>query len=262
MTFPTYFEVHRVEAYISQRSGDISRARTAFETALAVDEKQPQLHFFYAQFLTIIYSDFSSAVKHFDIAHSLDPSSSEILLEAARVSFFNHEFDNADTYLRLTREIPQVSEKGRIKLLDLNAQYFVRRAEFEFSKGALSEAERLLSELGQFLESSDIVEFDSLFVRHLKKAEVFIESIEKLSSSNSDGGLSRLQKYISNLPNRSGHENEDRGLTERRYYVGKIKPNSLHDTYLFLKDYFGDETYLSKTTVSQHLWMRYLEAVR
>lgn len=254
VTFPTYFEVHRVEAYIAQRSGDISRSRTAFETALAVDETQPQLHFFFAQFLTIIYGDFSTASDHYLKAHELDKSSIQVLLEAARISFFHHEFDNASNYLKLARELPQLGEKSRIKLLDLNAQYFVRKAEFEFSKGNVHAAEALLIELAQFLEQSDIVDFDSLFVRHLRKAEAFIESVDKITASSSDGSLSRLQKYISALPNPAASESDEGRIIEKRFHVGKKKPNSVHDSYLFLKDYFGEETYLAKSSISEHLW--------
>lgn len=98
----SFFEVFRVEGFISANQGNTIRAQTAYEEAIALRPNHPPLLILYAGFLLRHIGNGSGAEKVMRQALECDPSSPEMRMEFARTLLYQHEFAVAWEELRKT----------------------------------------------------------------------------------------------------------------------------------------------------------------
>jgi tetratricopeptide (TPR) repeat protein/cold shock CspA family protein len=147
---PEYFEVHRVEALVHIKSGNIPAAQSAYEAALDLEPESAPLHFWYGGFLLRYLSDTDSALIHFIHAEKHDPSAPQILLEISRSYLYKSNFRLAREFQERVKDQGVSNEWMLRKMYDLSLQIYARQASALLNQkdnyGALDYLERLARE--------------------------------------------------------------------------------------------------------------------
>lgn len=262
ITMPSYFEIWRADAFISQRGGDYARATSSYETALALGQDQPQLYYFLAHFQMTVFSDYSSASENYDKAIELGLKTVTVLTEAARNEFFRYEFDRAQRYIFEASTVINQNFKDKAKLLDVNAQLYIRGAEFKEDKGDFDGALADMEHLHFLIKDKPLESFDSVLVEHLMKVPSRIDRLrQNFSSASAQGVIDALRDLLSGLPN-APQRPQTTGETERKYYSGKMKPVGSYAQFGFLRDTWGADAFIAKRAVSDDLWYDLCQGVQ
>jgi Flp pilus assembly protein TadD/cold shock CspA family protein len=95
MLSPEYFEVHRVGALLEEARGDVAAARTAYEDAIDHEPNWAALHLQFAAFLLREYRGTREWAAQLEKAIELEPKSTELRLEIAKVLTRSGEFEAA-----------------------------------------------------------------------------------------------------------------------------------------------------------------------
>jgi LuxR family transcriptional regulator, glucitol operon activator len=132
---PNYFEVLRVEGFVAAQSGNIMRAKAAYEEAVALRPDRPPLRVWYAGFLLRYLDDPDEAIAQLEVAFKHDPSEFLIPIELARSYLHLQDYDKVISTLDgvdLTR-----SKNARLTRVyhDLVIQVHVRRADRTLDTG-------------------------------------------------------------------------------------------------------------------------------
>lgn len=248
---PAYFEVYRDEAFIAYRQGDIPRAMRSYETALELAPNQSQLHYFYAGFLIRTSGDYPLASKHFDEALKLDKESLVVLREAARCKLYEYQFDDAQNLIDRANENELKSVKDLIILYDLQIQLFIREASSLHTGGNTPGAFASLGKLSNFLCKIDERICDSTMIDHLEEALPVIRAIKNLNIYDENILLSLVEKIASI----SSRKREDTLFeTSSPVVFGSLKLEGRKETYGFLRDVKGVDTFISRDSVPLALW--------
>ena len=125
---PSFFEVHRVEAYVMTVMNNMSAAQAAYELALELESEYPPLYKFYGQFLLTQLEDTEGALAAFEAGYSLDKNSGYLKLGIARCQLY---LSNYTESLKLLKEIFEVEQEySLIKVAyDLYLQSYYRTAD-------------------------------------------------------------------------------------------------------------------------------------
>jgi LuxR family transcriptional regulator, glucitol operon activator len=254
---PEYFEAYRVQAFIQYRQGDFTGAQNSYDAAFDLGSEQPQLHFFYGGFLMRALDDFEGAAEQFDRAIAIDASAIEVLREAARVHLYLHQFDKSQHNIDRARSIGVRKYRHELIFNDLQAQVHIRRAEHQLNSGDVRGSIETSSIFHEFLRKLQVELVDDTFVWHLRKSIRTFESIGKLVSGEELLVIDSILYSISNLSPSLKDENDSflpeiPSLTRGR--TGTLKQHGLKRDFGFLRDTFGVETYLARSTVSSNLW--------
>jgi len=125
---PEYFEVHRVEALVHVKAGNIPAAQTAYEAALDLEPESAPLNFWYGGFLLRYLSDTDNALEYFIKAERSDSNSPQILLEISRCYLYKSEFLEARRFIDRVKEQGVSHEWMLRKMHDLSLQIFARQS--------------------------------------------------------------------------------------------------------------------------------------
>jgi LuxR family glucitol operon transcriptional activator len=150
ITSPDYFEIYRVEAFLAERQGDLSRAKSSYETGLELDDDQPQMHYRFALFLGRAFAEHELAFLHFSKALDLDSDTFILYREIIRNRFFEYDFKMAQNYIDQVMRIDSKTIKERIVINDLQAQRFYREAEILIRRRDFESAADILKDLSVF----------------------------------------------------------------------------------------------------------------
>lgn len=127
---PHYFEVHRVDAWINARAGNIPAAETAYELAVELEPKSAPLRYWYAGFVFRLVKDSEKALEHYQTAKSLDPKEPQIQLEMARVLMAMHRYEEASSLLVALCNTAKLIPWLKRKAFDLELQMLQRHADY------------------------------------------------------------------------------------------------------------------------------------
>ena len=259
ITDPDYFEIPRIEAYIAYRSGDVTRANAAYETALELGDDQPQLHAFYAGFLMRAFDDFSGAEKEFLRALELDPDGSYLLREAARNYFFLYKFAEAQDLLDKAWRLGSDYFRDALILNDLQVQLFIRHADHAHTMGMHKISSMALNKLYEYLRRAEAVYFDSTFLEHLRKALTIIASVRRAPAFVDHYMLDHLEESVREIlltnplkPNQIPIDLFERS-TELK--TGTLKVAGRRENFGFIVDAWKGETFVSRSEVDPHVWV-------
>ncbi|MCE9650981.1 MAG: hypothetical protein K8R18_15285 [Parvibaculum sp.] len=257
---PDYFEVSRVEAFVAFRQGDIPRAALAYETAFETGKSQPQLHYFYGNFLMKSYGDYVEASRQFALALDFDPDALPVLREKTRSNFFLNDFPAAQKLLDKIYEIGFTNPKDEVVATDLQAQLHYREAEFLLTKGDPKASVAALKRLDEFLLKVKAELFDEILSEHLQKALRTIEALRRCSQGVDLELLDMLYQKISNLQPARGFvpppssSNAVKSSTSSQRSIGELRIEGRREGFGFLRDSDGKDTYVARASIGESLW--------
>lgn len=256
---PGYFEVFRTEAFVAYRANDAVRANSAYVAALDLAEDQPQLHAAYAGLLMRSFGDYTTASEHYKRALELDESSAFLLREASRNHFFLYEFDEAQELLNKAWAQPRSTHRDEVVQTDLQAQLYIRRAEFLNTKGDPKGAAAALLELAAFIAQLEPSVLDTTLLDHLRKALGVIEVTGRTTVHGANGPLKKLSKTIEDLiltAYPAAVRAFGRNLPDAAddLHTGTLKERGRQQTFGFLVDAWGNETFVARSQVDSVVW--------
>lgn len=194
---PDYFEVARCMAYFYQKSGNFSDAREQYELSIVLAPEMPQLYYWFGKFLLHSEENLEDAVRNFERAHSLDPTSTEVSLALARGYLFQHEFDKTQKILHELSEDIDAADDHLIKMFfDTEVQVLYRRAD-DFSKsGDLDRAMDYLEKMrSKFQELRDHHK-DKHIRKKLKKCNYMLSKIQRSDNEDVKSRASNMREWI------------------------------------------------------------------
>jgi Tfp pilus assembly protein PilF/cold shock CspA family protein len=125
---PEYFEVHRVEALLHVKAGNIPAAQSAYEAALDLEPESAPLNFWYGGFLLRYLSDTDNALEYFIKAERSDANAPQILLEISRCYLYRSDFIEARKFIDRVK-LQGISHEWMLrKMHDLSLQIFARQS--------------------------------------------------------------------------------------------------------------------------------------
>lgn len=252
---PEYFEVYRTLAFIQYRQGDVTGASASYEAALDIANDQPQLNYFYGGFLMRSYGDFAAAREQFDIALAVDPNETAVLREASRANFFLYDFDQAQVHIDAAWQAGFKTFKDEVIVNDLQAQLYVRKAEHLLALGDPRGAHDAIQELHDFLKTVKPEVVDETMIEHLCKVYRILEVLSKFPYVDTNL-LESVNYFIRNLAPSYRSENSDQSVGHEIVYdvSGKLKQHGRTLKFGFLRDTFGNDTYVHRNSVTGTLW--------
>ena len=252
---PEYFEVYRTQAFIQYRQGDVSGALASYEAAFDLARDQPQLHYFYGGFLMRSYGDFAAAREQFDAALAIDPNETAVLREASRANFFLYDFERAQGHINAAWKAGFKTFRDEVIVNDLQAQLYVREADHLLSTGDPRGAAEAVRRLHDFLRTVKPDVVDDTMIDHLAKVFPVIDALAQLPIADMSV-LESTEYSVRNLSPR--HRLASAGTLYDREPIydrsGELREQGRTPSFGFLRDTFGVDTYVSKTSVSATLW--------
>ncbi|MEF0939876.1 NB-ARC domain-containing protein [Rhizobium sp. BR 362] len=238
---PDYFEVYRAEAFVYFRQSDYTKAKLSYEAAVELAGDQPQIFFFFGGFLLRAYNDYDGAEEAFNKARALDPYSNEVVRELARTNIYAHRFEQANKLLGEALERGASSSREATILTDLQIQAYTRNLEYLLTRNLHPEIIATVAQYRKFVEKIAPDTLDMTMVGHLFSSLTTIRKIERIVDRSEASALSLGITKL--LPVLDGEGS-----------VGRLKEKGRKPSFGFLADAFGNETYVSRSSVSDIVW--------
>jgi tetratricopeptide (TPR) repeat protein len=256
-----YFEFHRIDAFVARKAGDIPRAIDAYEAALEVAKKQPQLHVFYAGLLSRDMADFTGAMEHLERALEIDPGVPYVLQEAARNAFFAYDFPRAKEYLERASVYLAKTRRDATIFADLTSQLHYREADYLARSGDLEGAARALGELSKHLEVTPIRLFDDKHLEHVRKNYRLIMELRRSDTGELTQVLDELSERLRSVENQAARGHTGNGdqvppVEDLGAHIGRLREPGRTSSFGFLRNRNGDDCYVSRASVGERVWAR------
>lgn len=250
---PTFFETHRVEAFVAQQQNDFSRALAAFETAITLAPDEPQLYFF-AGALLLRLSDNDRAATYLAQAHDRDPEAAIIHREIARNEMIRGNYDVAQQFVSRCLSVKLVSPRDKTISADLQIQLYIRQAEHYLRGGDYEASSLILRELLNFLISINLKIVDGLMETHLFKVNSTMRAIDRQEFGNLNVAALRdfLVQHFSNFD--PGTEIGQAQPTAAGIYIGTMQEAGRNPNFGFLDGSRGMVTFVHRRTVDPNIW--------
>lgn len=149
---PNYFEVPRVQAFLNYKSGNYVASQEAYDLAIELEPNWGPIHFWYGGFLLRAFGNLETALKHFEVAQNLQPSSL-VEREIARVHLYLENFEKARKIIDELLDRGSMPDRRKIMLLDLEVQCFTRHFEREIKAGNFDAALCILKDANDFISN-------------------------------------------------------------------------------------------------------------
>lgn len=253
LTNSTYFEVYRVEALVFHRWSDVSRAITSYEAALEFGQSEPQLHFFFAGML-MRAGYFDRAEDEFSKASNLDQGNPIILREAARNAFQQHNYPQAEMFLKEAASSKTSTQRDLVILMDLQIQLHVRRIEHLVVKQSFAEAIERCDAFLAFLQTLDRRFFDGTMRSHIQSIFSAVANIRRNARTGDTAGLDKLSDWVRTHANLDSGNNVTPGAKAAGSRSGYLKQFGRKQTFGFIVEADGTETFIAAATVSIEIW--------
>ncbi|MET4200743.1 NB-ARC domain-containing protein [Bradyrhizobium sp. LA6.12] len=148
---PNYFEVHRVEAFMSFVMQNTFRAEDAYERAISLCGDYAPLRYFYAGFLIKI-DEPERAVAQLEQAAKLDTQEASIKIQLARAYTRTRNFELAEQKLHklVTSDL---SNKAKKLVVENWFQLYSQRLNASISQMDLNEAFLVIEQLGDYVSN-------------------------------------------------------------------------------------------------------------
>lgn len=148
---PSFFEVHRVEAYLRFCQENYTAARAAYESAIELEPEYAPLRNWYAGFLMRAFDDLEGALKQYEKARELDPDTPDNEVGLARVLLYLGKHSRARKRLNaVLSRMTDLAPKTRRVATDLLLQTYRREADHRLENrdahGALKALQNLRNE--------------------------------------------------------------------------------------------------------------------
>ncbi len=263
VTNPDYFEVYRVEAFISSLSGDNTRAQDAYEVALEIGGSQPQVHLLYGVFLLRKFGDNEGALSQFKAAIELDEEATSAYIEATRASLYLFDFDGAQEYLDKAVQKAQEEQKTKCILCDLQVQILWRKLDHISRQGEVDKFTGATTALSRFLSEIEMDKIDSVLIGHLKKYFFALGPMRQKFDSSHPEDISRLERQLNELLTWAGVSVLNDGTlipNANASRVGELKKAGLQANFGFLVDLEGVETFVHRNYTTSEIWSEMLKS--
>jgi len=266
---PDYFEVYRCEALVAFKQSDHVRASTAYQTAIELDQTQPQLHLFYGGFLMRAYSEFRGAADQFDLALKLSPNAPEILREAVRSKLYDLDFAGAQAHVAHAREIGFSTLRFETIFTDLQIQIFYRRIEFLINRDNGDEIKVTALEMRHFLSALKPEIIDATLAEHLVRARRIIARTENEIGHQLVVELTSIFDKLEvagpsaiKVGLKPETREESRRTPDLERCTGRMKVQGRKPTYAFLQSSNVEDTFVARSTVAAAVWQSMIDGAR
>ena len=175
---PDYFEVPRVLAYLHQKNGNFPEARESYELAIALAPGVSQLHYWFGKFILHDEESVDDAVAQFELARSLDPTSTDVAVSLARGYMFQHEFPKVRHLIdQLSSVVSGMDESIRKTYYDTRVQLNYREADVSSQNNEFSASIASLRLMQQEFDSLPLVLKDTYIRQKLMKINPLIQRL-------------------------------------------------------------------------------------
>jgi LuxR family transcriptional regulator, glucitol operon activator len=262
----SFFEVYRVGAHVALQGGDVHGAKEYYEKAIDIDDRQPQLHFWYGGYLMRYLQDFEGAAKHLGIAHKLDPSEFAIQRELARCQMFRGDWEDAERILFEATNQGQ-SERDIVVLADLKAQFLIRHAESLRYSGKISQASERVIALRKFVLSLAPSSIDMRMRDHIAKVRPTLSVLLQRADGEQKEALGEVLEWLAHVAPSSVLGSEDgRGtptISEGSMRYGFLKHQGLQNSFGFITcERTKEEYFVHRNVMTSEVWGRLLSGSR
>lgn len=266
---PDYFEVYRCEAIVAYKQSDHVRASAAYQTAIELDQTQPQLYLFYGGFLMHAYGEFRGAADQFDRALKLSPNALEILREAVRSKLYDLDFAGAQAHVAHAWEIGFPTLRFETIFTDLQLQIFYRKIEFLINRNIGDAIKIAALEMRHFLNALKPGIIDATLADHFVKARGIIARTEnEIGSQLASEFASIFDKLEAAGPSpiqvglKPEAREESRQTSDIGRYTGWMKVKGRKPTYAFLQCPNVEDTFVARSTVAAAVWQSMIDGER
>lgn len=250
ITNPNYFEVFRVEAFIAARQLDYPRAIDSYDIAVEIGGDQPQLRYFYANFLNREVHDYDSAYVQIIAALDIDPGNPKLLIEAARIAMSSLDFIRAKKHLDEVDPDLFMSPRQIAAFIDVRANFYTRCISYSLDKATANEAAAWLLGVVEFLQE---IKVDDVDIRGLETFSRLGAALSRLADRNPTSRMVELEtarelievifpKAIYDPSSATG------GL------IGKMKLDGRQSSFAFLEAEGEDDTFIHRSEVEAFIW--------
>jgi cold shock CspA family protein len=192
----------------------------------------------------------------------LDPSSIQVLREAARNYFFLMDFPSAKECIDKAFEIGPTKLKDKIILNDILLQYYIRKAEHLESISDYDGAMQSLGSLYIAFSESDHRLLDQVMIGHLRKVLPILDKMEKNPLNVDTAIIRKLRSDVEGVSALPRHGKDIDSENKGKFLSGVMKTKGMTDTFAFLRDVWGQEVYISRSSVTEDLWRDMIEGQR
>lgn len=156
---PNYFEVHRVEAFMSFVMQNTFRAEDAYERAISLCGDYAPLRYFYAGFLIKI-DEPERAVAQLEQAAKLDQKEASIKIQLARAYTRTRNFESAEQALR-NLIMNELSNKAKKLVVENWFQLYYQQLNASINQTDLNAAFLVVEQLGDYVSNLNPLILDS-----------------------------------------------------------------------------------------------------
>ncbi len=185
---PGFYEVHRVDAWVNVKFGNILAAKTAYEAAYELADDDVNLIIWYAGFLFRNENEAERSLELLNKALEISPENLQVKLERCRILGHFEDFDTARHELVLNK--PLVSNGGtRLKRIfwDLLMQVSDRKAE---RCRSTSDYEGILDAVDEYLLDLEGMPRDCIDFRQTKRLNSLLNTLKVAAQHLFDSALS------------------------------------------------------------------------
>ena len=194
---PDYFEVYRVEGFVSGQAGNYPQAQQSYSTAVELAGRSAPVRYWYGGFLLRYMNDAEAAEKQFRVAHDLDPVSSEILNELSRSLTYRHQYSEAEDYSLMILSREKNTTKTLRIAYDGLAQIYARRTQFELSNKNYSASLESVKQLARLTDKIPTEIVDQKILTSIEKvlsAQQRLETVYR--NTNNENDVEMVFSYI------------------------------------------------------------------
>jgi hypothetical protein len=188
---PSYFEVFRTEGFAAAASGNVMRAKSAYDEALALKDDYPPLSVQYAGFLMKSLSDGLSAELIILEAIKHDPEAPTLKLELSRCFLYQGKFKEVWETLDSIDRDKLLSTRMERMFWDISIQSCTRYSQRLVEKGASLEAADAIARVQAIVEEMPEYAVDAQIQKNVAKG---LTICRRLVASEGQGPASQMAR--------------------------------------------------------------------
>ncbi|WP_433990401.1 NB-ARC domain-containing protein [Sulfitobacter sp. TBRI5] len=251
ITLPDYFEVSRVEGYISFLSGNNSRAQEAYINAIELGQDQPQINLMYGEFLLRTYNDYQGALATFQKALEAAPEAPEVLIAVTKASMYVSDFEKAQSYLEKALKLENLESKTIRILYDLQIQNCFRRIEYMRSDSLPEDIAPYIRYFTKALSYISAEHLDETLIRRIREYSSNMARVTASFNQSVSDEVTQLEHQFNELMLLTeSTKGDDESITR----IGHLKESGRKPNFGFITSVDGKDTFVHRDDVDLDVW--------